>query len=740
MRRISIVRGTRIIRNGTIYVLETRFEDETGVERWEVLDESTQLHDRFSREEILEAIGEGTQGLRRTKPWTPRRKTLAATAATLLLAKGSDVEDGPSGLDDATASDAGMDQVAEGVRVLGDASEEHASERGRRIAQTIRFKRLLVAKVSSRTTSGWLRDKSTGGVAETIVRDACVEVSRVVLGEEAPPRIVGLRQYQRYARQVGSAETIDDLADRMSDRGRREGRWSGVRELVLGVMNAQLSDVEKARARGEKRRLTVRQVQEAVTAAIKKKALESPDVNIKPIGYTTFYKYWNLFLQSRRQAALCGPLSVSHDYRRPGIPDHARFPLEVCQFDETQLRIVVIHHVYGVVLGKPQLAWIADTFSGGICGFFLGFDPPSDLVTGQTLRHACVPKTYVRRVYPGIANDWLYGGIPKTLLFDNSLTGRSRSITAITGELDILHDFQPSRMPWLKGLVENTFGVVERTLLEDLDGFTPAPGTLPLFDYDPRGTAVIGLDRLLAILHAWICDQFHVRRPTTGQEVPPNVLWEEGRRIAEPDFLARDTDLDALFGLMRRARRVASRGFVYQDIHYYSDALHRMRLDRGAVGTLDIRVNPLDLSVAYFRGHDGCWYPAAARERKGRGTESLTGMTEHLWKILGRRASELYGARTLERRFDAAASVRELVAQGMGDGMTFRGGERLARAFGISSAPAFRLIGPTGELADTVADPSPVAVPAEVEKPRLPAPAPALPAALPFDFSLEEQK
>src|SRR5690606_3192672 len=148
-------------------------------------------------------------------------------------------------------------------------------------------------------------------------------------------------------------------------------------------------------------------------------------------------------------------------------------PLDFVQFDETRLPLMVIDEMLGIALGRPWLAWLVDVYTRGILGFYVGFEPPGDVVISTTFRHAFLFKSYIKDEYPDIKGEWLHSGISRFLTFDNSLQAHGRTIDTLCTDLDILWDYQPARCPWLKSEVEGSFATINQLLLREMPGSVP---------------------------------------------------------------------------------------------------------------------------------------------------------------------------------------------------------------------------------------------------------------------------
>lgn len=105
-------------------------------------------------------------------------------------------------------------------------------------------------------------------------------------------------------------------------------------------------------------------------------------------------------------------------------------------------------------IGQPWLTVLIDYYSRMIVGFCVGFEPPSYAVLMEGLRHAILPKTHVAEKHPLVKGSWPCYGLPETVVCDRGPDLTSRALENAAFQLGIELDFNPPRMPHLKGTVE----------------------------------------------------------------------------------------------------------------------------------------------------------------------------------------------------------------------------------------------------------------------------------------------
>ena len=96
-------------------------------------------------------------------------------------------------------------------------------------------------------------------------------------------------------------------------------------------------------------------------------------------------------------------------------------PLEIVEIDHTPVDLMVVDEESRIPLGRPTLTSLIDKFSRMVVGFYFSFTPPSTLSVIECLRHAILPKTGLKELYPSLSNDWPAHGIPETIVVDNGM-------------------------------------------------------------------------------------------------------------------------------------------------------------------------------------------------------------------------------------------------------------------------------------------------------------------------------
>lgn len=462
----------------------------------------------------------------------------------------------------------------------------------------------------------------------------------------------------------------------------REPLGPGVRKAVKEAIRKKVLEHQGPATKPGEQRLTMKELKEVAVKAVDAERSLRPFETLKVPSEPVFYRIKDEIPKVLLDTAFYGRVRTKRDYRRPSnSPNEITYCLQRVEFDETRCPIFLYLDDLFLPLGRPWLAWIVDVFSHCIIGFYIGFDPPCDLVISQTLKHACLPKPYIHERFPSIKNPSFPSGVPHFITFDNSMTAHGGSVDAICGDLDIKYDFQTPREPWMKGFVEESLGTIERALLAGQPGYQPPRGwEISPVDYDPGKTAATSFNTFVTLIYAYLCDYHNplTRQMYAGRS--PMSLWEEGTARVRPRYPSRALDLDALFGVVRQGRRLGSNGVVYEGMRYYSDEMHDERLFDGPVQYVDVKVNPLDLRKIHFKNSKNTWIPAVTKKYP-----ELEYLNLHAVELLGKQSRQLYGSETMEDRVRAMMHVREIGRLGYDEGMSHQNAARAARLLGISS-------------------------------------------------------
>ena len=317
-------------------------------------------------------------------------------------------------------------------------------------------------------------------------------------------------------------------------------------------------------------------------------------------------------------------------------------------------RVEVDHSLLKVVvgtdagpIGQPWLTLLIDYYSRMVVGFCLGFEPPSYAVIMEALRHAILPKTYLRQRYPRIQGVWPCCGLPAKLVCDRGSDLTSKDLEEAAFQLGIELDFNPPRTPHLKGTVESFFDGLNDQLSASLPGRT-FRNWADRADYKPDEGPLLSYEALLEIIHIYLVDVYAIAKHPTA-EVSRLEMWQESVAVHSPTLPAAADDLLVL--LAKHAdRTLSARGIELGGMFYTSDDLMALRAEMAAHNVnedrLSIRYNPWDLGEVWVLNPvDNLYLKAIAVD------PAMKGMTAYQWRVL---------KRAIRQRFDGPEHLQNL--------------------------------------------------------------------------------
>ncbi len=269
-------------------------------------------------------------------------------------------------------------------------------------------------------------------------------------------------------------------------------------------------------------------------------------------------------------------------------------PLEIVEIDHTPVDLMVVDEESRIPLGRPTLTSLIDKFSRMVVGFYFSFTPPSTLSVIECLRHAILPKTGLKELYPSLSNDWPAHGIPETIVVDNGMEFFSADFKEIIKSLGMNIVRSPVKNPTYKGAVERHFKSVADDLLKNKPGKTFS-NIFEKGEYDPKKHAVISLSSLIEITHLWIIDQIN-DTPNRSINTTPRRQWDSAISLY-PVRLPKSIEAFNLALGKITTRKIQHYGIDFESLRYNSDELSLIR--RQHTGEVTIKYDPNNLSRIY---------------------------------------------------------------------------------------------------------------------------------------------
>ena len=321
--------------------------------------------------------------------------------------------------------------------------------------------------------------------------------------------------------------------------------------------------------------------------------------------------------------------------------------LQRFEIDHSPLKVVV--GTDAGPIGQPWLSLLIDYYSRMVVGFCLGFEPPSYAVIMEALRHAILPKSYLKDRYRRVQGSWPCFGLPEKLVCDRGSDLTSKDLEDAAFQLGIELDFNPPRTPHFKGTVESFFDGLNDTLASTLPGRT-FRSWVDRADYRPDIGPLITYEALLEIVHIHLVDVYAASKHPTAT-VTRLEMWQDSAAVYPPCIPATPDELLVL--LSKRAERTLSpRGIELGGMFYTSDDLMALRSELAGHNVdsnrVTVRYNPWDLGDVWVLSPiDGAYLKASAID------SAMKGMTEYQWRVL---------KRAIRERFDQPDHLLNLAA------------------------------------------------------------------------------
>lgn len=245
---------------------------------------------------------------------------------------------------------------------------------------------------------------------------------------------------------------------------------------------------------------------------------------------------------------------------------------------------------------RMQLCVALDVATNCVLGACLS-ETPSSADTIRVLRMAVSDKSDLAE-NAGAESGWPQCVKPDTVATDGGPACIEQNFVFAIHDLKACHEVAPGGLPWLRGTLERFFGTLETRFISGFSGRTfgsPAK----VFNYKSEELAHLTTDELAQLLILWIVDVYH-NTPSDGLggETPAGAWKRLTETVGMRPVPDRKT-MRAVFGL-KLERELSTEGLKVAGIHYSSEKLGRLFLNRGEV-EVDIRFDPGDIGAIAFR-------------------------------------------------------------------------------------------------------------------------------------------
>ena len=271
---------------------------------------------------------------------------------------------------------------------------------------------------------------------------------------------------------------------------------------------------------------------------------------------------------------------------------HGDRVFEVGHIDHALIDLPLVSSRTGVVLGRPWLTVLLDSYSRMPLAFHLSFDPPSRASVGATL-YDCVRR---------------HNRLPDAIVFDQALEFHAHMTESALARLGIHKLERPARSPRFGSELERFFESLNSRFIHELPGNTKllATGRELSSSHHPNRLASRTLPMLHEALSHWLFEVYPTLTHGT-HGAPPGEVFEKslarsGERLAR--YIRDDLTLRMLFaqpssrGDKRKVDPV--RGIVVDHLRYWHDDFQYGDV---AGSDVDVKIDVAECSIlfAYVR-------------------------------------------------------------------------------------------------------------------------------------------
>ncbi len=397
-------------------------------------------------------------------------------------------------------------------------------------------------------------------------------------------------------------------------------RWIGLWDRADGDIRIL---VDATHRRGNRRRRLHQDVVEAIDGFVSELFMSRPGNPAKDV-WAAVVNYINELNQTREAAmripfpslkaiyraiakvdkrdltaARHGPKLARHLYDPVGKSQKPEWPLQRVEIDHTKLDVFVVDEHTNLPIGRPVLTFLIDAFSRMIVGWHVGFDPPGCTAVAHALRHAILPKYYIKDLYSDIPENYPTMGRPYTLICDIGAEFLSTWFVDACNQLGINLQYCRGGCPKEKGTVERGIRTCSEDLVHKIPG-TAFSNIAKRGDYKSQDLAIITKADLDHLVHFWIV-RVYSRSFHRGLRGIPEQIWNEGVLQHPVTMPPEADDLNALLSKVEK-RTLQRTGIEYMGLRYNDHRVAALMRKYGSGASVRIRVDPDNMEHIYL--HD----------------------------------------------------------------------------------------------------------------------------------------
>lgn len=208
--------------------------------------------------------------------------------------------------------------------------------------------------------------------------------------------------------------------------------------------------------------------------------------------------------------------------------------LELVEIDHTPLDLMVVDE-NGTAIGRPTITVVFDRFSRCVLGFSLSMAGNGTHAVFEAIRHALMPKTYLRDLFPDLELSWDCYGWLERLLADNASEFHCHALADAMTNLGITVEFAASKDPNDKPHVERFLRTLNYSFFHRMPGTTLAK-IHERVGFKAEDEACLTFEQVNAFIHIWITSYYHLRphRGLSGRT--PIEVWKQSAEAFPPQL------------------------------------------------------------------------------------------------------------------------------------------------------------------------------------------------------------
>lgn len=401
--------------------------------------------------------------------------------------------------------------------------------------------------------------------SRSALRQAIKDVA-VDLDDAKPPHVTTVYRWRR--RYLAAQRDVRALLDRTGHRG-GHGK-SRLDPIVESVTQEKIETVFLNNKRGtaeDVHNAVFFEVQRLNTTRIEPEWLKVP-------GLRTIQRRIQGISAFDRAVARYGEREAQRRFADQFRARQVSRILEIVEIDHTPVDLMYTD-ANGIVIDRPDLTVAFDRHSKCVIGYCISSAGHGVHAVFEALRHAMMPKSYLRERFPELELEWPCHGWPERLLMDNGREFHSHAVVDAMTNLGVICEYASSRDPNDKPFVERFLKTFNYSFIHKLPGTTLAK-VHQRIGFKAEDEACLTFEQLNEMIHIWITTVYHTRPHKGLSGRAPIDVWKESAAAHPPMLKCNAEDLSIEFGEFAE-RAVQHYGIDFNTFRYVSPELLAMR-------------------------------------------------------------------------------------------------------------------------------------------------------------------